>query len=52
MDIDNKYYELQDISDDLLYLSQIVANIRSTDDNNFTYVIIQLKIIINQIEQQ
>ncbi|MCD8797373.1 hypothetical protein [Mammaliicoccus sciuri] len=51
MDNDNKYYDLMDISDDLLYLSQIVANLRSADDNNLTFVIVKLKTIINKMEQ-
>lgn len=49
MDFDNKYYELLDISDDLLYLSQIVANVRSADDKNLTYVIVKLKTIIKKM---
>lgn len=52
MDIDNKYSELLDISDDLLYLSQIVANIKSNNDQNIIFVIVQLKIILSKLEQQ
>lgn len=52
MDIDNKYYELHDISDDLLYLSQIIANIKSNNDQNIIFVIVQLKIILSKLEQQ
>lgn len=52
MDIDNKYHELLDISDDLLHLSQIVANIKSNNDQNIMFVIMQLKIITSKLEQQ
>ncbi|MEB7065881.1 hypothetical protein [Mammaliicoccus sciuri] len=45
MDFDNKYYEILDISDDLLYLSQIVANVRIVDDKNLTFVIVTLNTI-------
>lgn len=51
MYFDNKYYELLDISDDLLYLSQIVAKVRCDDDKNLTFVIVTLKTIINKMEQ-
>ncbi len=45
MDFDNKFYELLDVSDDLLYLSQIIANVRSADDKNLNFVIVTLNTI-------
>ncbi|MEB7065914.1 hypothetical protein ACFP67_11920 [Mammaliicoccus sciuri] len=51
MDFDNKYYELLDVSDDLLYLSQIVANVRSADDKKLNFVIVTLKTINKKMEK-
>ncbi|MCJ1747875.1 hypothetical protein MT416_01040 [Mammaliicoccus sciuri] len=51
MDFDNKYYELLDVSDDLLYLSQIVASVRSANDKNLNFVIVTLKTINKKMEK-
>ncbi|MFY2151910.1 hypothetical protein ACOSZA_03085 [Mammaliicoccus sciuri] len=51
MDFDNKYYELLDVSDDLLYLSQIVANVRSVNDKKLNFVIVTLKTINKKMEK-
>ncbi len=51
MDFDNKYYELLDVSDDLLYLSQIIANVRSADDKNLNFVIVTLNTINKKMKK-
>ncbi|MEB5758262.1 hypothetical protein [Mammaliicoccus sciuri] len=44
-------FELLDISDDLLYLSQIVGRIEYFDDENISFVLIELKEIIRKMEK-
>ncbi|MCJ1780368.1 hypothetical protein [Mammaliicoccus sciuri] len=51
MHFEDKYKNLLDISDDLLYLSQLVSRVQSSDDYILAFVIVKLKLIKEQIDK-